>query len=108
MQQNLRGRVEAAFFASGRPNRVAVRTVIETSPAEQAGLQPGDVIRSYAGARVFSSEQLVNLRSAGVKGMPVTVEIVRDGELMQITMPRGPMGIQTRQDVVDPSAPGGG
>ncbi|MEE8157099.1 MAG: PDZ domain-containing protein, partial [Gammaproteobacteria bacterium] len=81
---------------------------IETSPAQQAGLQPGDIIRSYAGERVFSSQQLVNLRSAGVKGIPVTVEIIRDGQLMQITMPRGPMGVQTRQVVVDPTAPGGG
>ena len=96
------------LFASGRPNRIAIGTVIETSPAEQAGLQPGDVIRSYAGERVFSSAQLTNLRSAGDKGTPVTVEIIRDGELMQITMPRGPMGVRTRSDVVDPSAPGGG
>lgn len=94
------------LFASGRPNRIAVGTIIETSAAEQAGLQPGDVLKSYAGERIFSGEQLVNLRSAGERGMPVSVEIIRDGQLMQITMPRGPMGITTRQDVVEPSAAG--
>jgi hypothetical protein len=95
------------LFASGRPNRVTVGRVIETSPAELAGLQPGDVIRSYGGERVFSSAQLVNLRSAGEKGVPVIVEIIRDGELMQIWMPRGAMGVETRSRMVDPSAAGG-
>jgi len=95
------------LFVSGRPNRIAVGTVIATSPAEQAGFQTGDVIRSYDGERVFSSAQLVNLRSAGDSGMPVVVEIIRDGVLMQITIPRGPMGIQTQGDLVNPSAPGG-
>ena len=96
------------LYASGRPNRIAVGSVIATSPAEQAGFKTGDVIRSYGGERVFSSAQLVNLRSAGKIGTSVVVEIVRDGELMQITMLRGPMGVQTRPDRVDPFAPGGG
>ncbi len=96
------------LFASGRPNRVTVSRVIATSPAEQAGLQRGDAIRSYDGERVFSTQQLVNLRSAGDKGMPVIVEVIRDGELMQIWIPRGAMGIQTRPDTADPNAPGGG
>ena len=96
------------LYASGSSNRIAVGNVIATSPAEQAGFQAGDVIRSYGGERVFSSAQLVNLRSAGNLGKSVVVEIIRDGELMQITMPRGPMGVQTRPDRVDPLAPGGG
>lgn len=96
------------LFVSGRPNRTTVGLVIATSPAERAGFQPGDVIRSYGGERVFSSAQLIKLRSAGDKGVSVIVEIIRDGELMQITIPRGPMGIQSRPDVVDPNAPGGG
>ena len=96
------------LFAIGRPNRLTVGRVIETSPAEQAGLHLGDVIRSYAGERVFSSAQLTNLRSSGDKDMPIIVEIIRDGEPMQIWIPRGPMGIQIQQDRVDPSAPGGG
>jgi len=96
------------LFARGRPNRITIGTVIETSPAQLAGFQPGDVIRSYGGERVFSAQQLTKLRSTGAKGMPVAVEIIRDGELMQISIPRGPMGVQTRPDVIDPNAPGGG
>ena len=96
------------LYASGRSNRIAVGTVIATSPAEQAGFQTGDVIRSYGGERVFSTAQLVNLRSAGNLGKSVIVEIIREGELITITMPRGPMGVQTSAQRVDPLAPGGG
>lgn len=91
------------LFASGRPNRVTVGAVFETSAAEQAGIQSGDVIRSYGSERVFSLEQLNNLRSAGEKGSPVVVEIVRNGQPMQVTMPLGPMGIQTQSELVDPA-----
>lgn len=91
------------LFASGRPNRITVGTVFETSPAEQAGIQVGDVIRSFGGERVFSMEQLNNLRSAGEKGSPAIVEIIRNGQRMQITMPRGPMGVQMQSEVVDPT-----
>jgi C-terminal processing protease CtpA/Prc len=92
------------LFAMGRPNRMAVGSVIQTSPAAQAGLKPGDVIMSYDGERIFSPQQLNNLRSAGDRGSPVTVEIVRDKLRMQITMPRGPMGIQLQPHFVEPGS----
>lgn len=95
------------LFASGRPNRIAVGTVIATSPAEQAGFKAGDVITSYGGERVFSSQQLTNLRSSGDKDSSVVVEIIRDGEVMRISMPRGPMGVQTQPTLVDPNRLGG-
>lgn len=96
------------LFAGGNPNRITVSNVIETSPAQQAGLRAGDVIKTYGGERVFSARQLVELRSAGASGQSVTVEVIRDGQLVHITMPRGPMGVQTRPDIVDPNATGGG
>jgi PDZ domain len=93
------------LYASGRTNRVAVGSVIPTSPAEKAGLQPGDVIVSYGGERVFDGQQLVTLRSSGDRGVPVAVEVIRGGQAMQITMPRGPMGIQTAPFTSDPASP---
>ena len=95
------------LFAVGRPNRLRVGRVIETSPAEQAGLRQGDVILSYAGQRVFSTQQLTSLRSGGERGAAVTVEILRDGVPMQLTFPRGPMGVQTQPEIVDPVASSG-
>lgn len=95
------------LYASGIPNRIAVANVIQTSPAEAAGLRRGDVIVQYGGDRVYSSQQLTDLRSSGERGAPVAVDIIRDGQPMRITMPRGPMGISTELTSVDPAAPGG-
>lgn len=93
------------LFTTRKPNRVAVHSVFKTSPAEQAGLRAGDIIQSYAGQAVFSVDQLVALRSSGKKGTPVIVEVFRDGQLLQLTIPRGPMGLQPRSSLVDPDAP---
>ena len=93
------------LFASGLPNRVAVGSIIETSPAEQAGFRPGDVIVRYGGENVYSNEQLIDLRSAGVRGEAVAVEILRDGQSLQLTIPRGPMGVSTAATVINPAAP---
>jgi S1-C subfamily serine protease len=95
------------LFASGLPNRIAVGSVIETSPAEKAGFLRGDVVVRYGGEKVYSTQQLVNLRSSGEGGEPVTVEILRNGQLLQLTMPRGPMGMSTGPTLVDPTAPQG-
>jgi hypothetical protein len=93
------------LFASGLPNRIAVGSIIEASPAQKAGFQRGDVVIRYGGENVYSNQQLVNLRSSGERGEPVTVEIFRNGQLLQLTMPRGPMGISTGPMLVDPAAP---
>lgn len=95
------------LFASGRPNRIAVGSVIRTSPAERAGLQPGDIILTYAGEQVFSSQELTDLRSSGELGTPVAVGIIRDGQAMLVSMPRGPMGVQLQPIMFDPDLPGG-
>jgi hypothetical protein len=95
------------LYASGMPNRIAVTNVIQTSPAEAAGLRRGDIIVHYGGEKVYSSQQLTDLRSSGERGASVAVDIIRDGQPMRITMPRGPMGIGTELRSVDPAAPGG-
>ncbi|HET6628652.1 MAG TPA: PDZ domain-containing protein [Woeseiaceae bacterium] len=91
------------LFASGSPNRIAVASVIETSPAQDAGFQRGDVVISYDGEKVYSNQQLVDLRSAGVRGEPVPVEVRRNGELLQLTIPRGPMGLSMMPTRIDPA-----
>lgn len=93
------------LFASGLPNRITVGSIIETSPAQKAGFQSGDVVVRYGGEKVYSTQQLVNLRRSGERGEPVTVEILRNGQLLQLTMPRGPMGISTGPMLADPTAP---
>lgn len=84
---------ERYLEALDRPTRVAVRDVLASSPAEKAGLQPGDEITSYDGRRVFDVRDLSRLSFEGQAGDTVTLEIVRDGQPMQIYVPRGPLGI---------------
>lgn len=90
------------LYALGRPNRVVVGSTIETSQARKAGLERGDVIVRYGGEPVYSNWHMVRLRSSGKLGAPVIVEITRDGQPMQITMPRGPMGIGGHVESIDP------
>lgn len=84
---------EQYLEGSGRPVSIAVNSVMDASPAQAAGLRPGDEIRRYAGQRVYNMSDLNRLTVQGTAGETVYVEIVRDGLPMQIALPRGPVGI---------------
>lgn len=77
----------------GRPTSVVVSGVMDTSPAQHAGLLPGDRIVSYGGTRIYSMSDLNRATLAGNDGETVYVQIERDGMPMQIALPRGPLGI---------------
>lgn len=84
---------EQFLEATNRPTKISVSSVIESSPAQTAGLQPGDEIIRYGGERVFSMTDLTRQTMVGEPGQTVVVDIMRDGNLMQVVMPRGPVGI---------------
>jgi hypothetical protein len=84
---------ERLLSATGRPSSIAVSHVLESSPAERAGLRPGDQIVSYAGRRIFSMSDLTRETMQGEPGEQVAVDVLRDGVTMQMTLPRGPIGI---------------
>jgi PDZ domain len=84
---------ERYLSALGRPTKIGVFNVLAGSPGERAGLSAGDEIVSYAGQRVFDMSQLNSLTFEGSPGESVVVDIVRDGQSMQVVVPRGPIGI---------------
>lgn len=84
---------ERYLVANGRSTNVEVSSVIESSPAQSAGLQAGDEIVRYGGERVFSMTDLTRETMNGTAGENVLVDIMRNGNPMQIVMPRGPVGI---------------
>ena len=84
---------ERYLTAQGEPATVGVTQVLDSSPASQAGLLPGDQIVSYNGKRVFSVGDLRALTLQGNAGEDVIIEIDRDGVRMQLSLPRGPVGI---------------
>lgn len=83
--------------ANNRPTTIGVRSVLEASPANTAGLQPGDQITYYDGVRVFDIGDLTRQTMRGEPGESVVVTVVRDGAPMQVVMPRGPLGIMSRR-----------
>jgi hypothetical protein len=85
---------EKYLKGTGRPTEVRVMDVLASSPAEKSGLKPGDQIVSYAGTRVFEMNDLNALTRQGNPGEAVTVEVQRDGQAVQLQVPRGVLGVQ--------------
>lgn len=97
-QRALRGELgdaeyERLLTATGRPTQVQVMDVLASSSAERSGLQPGDQILSYAGTRIFDMRELNALTREGAPGESVTMEVRRNGQTIQVQVPRGPLGV---------------
>ena len=90
------------LYASERSNRLLVDSVMESSPAQQTGLQPGDIIFRYDGSRVFSYRDLRDATSRGELGETVPVEIRRGAEILEVELPRGPLGVSLDRTTVQP------
>lgn len=90
------------LFASGEDNRVSIRSVIDGSPAEQAGLRDGDIILSYDGGRIFDFSGLQGATRSGERDAPVSVEVRRGEERISLSIPRGPMGVRLAPVREDP------
>ena len=86
---------EMYLQADNRSTAVGIGSVFESSPAQTAGLLPGDEITHYDGKRIFSTFDLTRQTMEGNAGENVVVNITRDGMPMQIVMPRGPLGVNT-------------
>ncbi len=57
-----------------------VEQVAKDSPAAKAGLQPYDILLSYAGQKLSTPEQLVKLVREGKPGHEIALEFVRNGK----------------------------
>jgi hypothetical protein len=85
---------EKYLAGTGRQTNVPVMEVLASSAAEKSGLKAGDQIVSYAGTRVFEMSELNALTRQGSPGESVTVEVQRDGQVVQVQVPRGVLGVQ--------------
>ncbi len=93
---------ERFMRAIDRPTDIGVMSVRQHSESAYAGLQAGDRIVAYAGQRVLNLSELAMASAQGVAGEPVAVDILRDGQPMQIILPRGPLeGIGVRPQLPD-------
>jgi hypothetical protein len=82
------------LFAAGEDNRVEIASIIPGSRADEAGLQPGDMVESYGEERVFSFEDLRSATSDGEREELVPVRLRRGDALVEMWIPRGPLGVR--------------
>jgi len=67
-------------------NGALVASVEKGSPAEKAGLQPGDVIREYDGKLVSSSAELPRLVGMTRPGSNIKMKVWRKGQIREVPM----------------------
>lgn len=91
------------LFAQGQGNRVRIDDVLSDSPAAQAGLQTGDMIVRYGNARVFTPDDLVAATHDGTGGEAIQLEVIRDGARVEVSVPRGPLGLRIAATRADPA-----
>ncbi len=101
----------AAKLGVSPPQGIYLLKVVEGSPADQAGLKPGDVVVSINGQAVVNGEHFRDLLRKQTPGQAMALEIIRDKQRLTVTVvpdkPRasitvtvdGPFGI-----TVDPKA----
>lgn len=92
----------AYLYATGQPNRVAVQSILASSTADTAGIQAGDQILQYGDQRIYNWLDLRQATTQGVANETVTVKVLRDDELLQFNVTRGPLGIRMTSLSVNP------
>ncbi len=70
----------AAYFSVEEKSGVLVISVEKDSPAQEAGLKPGDVITRFADEKITDRDDLIEVLSEHEAGEKVTVDIVRHGK----------------------------
>jgi serine protease Do len=75
----------AESFKLDRPDGALVASVMPGSPAEKAGVQPGDVILQYNGQAIHRSGDLPTLVGLGTPGDKATLEVWRGGKKVTLT-----------------------
>ena len=73
----------------GLPQGAAVRSVVDGSPAAEAGLQENDIITAANGEAITGSNDLVKLVKAASAGNTLELTVYRQGQTVTITLTVG-------------------
>jgi S1-C subfamily serine protease len=79
-----------------------VSSVLATAQAGAAGIQSGDHILRYDNQRIYSGFELRQATTGGNAIDSVSVEVERDGEILEFYLIRGPLGIRMNSVSVAP------
>ena len=92
------------LYNTGQNNRVQVSSVMQGSPSELAGIKASDIVLSYGNQKIIHYGDIREVTSQGSLNEYVTVNVLRDGEVLSFMLPRGPMGIRLQATRSDPGS----
>ena len=96
----------ASAVKLGEARGAEITRVEEGSPAEKAGLKPGDILLSYNGENVLGVQQLVRLVQETPEGRKIKVQFWRDGKMQTTTVITGIPGPRLHRTPLDPGLVG--
>jgi regulator of sigma E protease len=67
-------------------NGLMVRAVVADSPAEGAGIEPGDIILEVAGQPIHRQGDMQDIVNSGEEGAEITLLLLRNGQEQEITL----------------------
>ena len=79
-----------------------VSSVLGESSAQSAGVQQGDVLRSFDGEPLFSVRDLTRQISEGDVERSYSLMVERNGEVIETWVPGGPLGVRVNGAVAQP------
>jgi S1-C subfamily serine protease len=94
----------ATGASPSRPPPLQVTRVLPGSPADAAGLRPGDQIVSIHGQLVTSMEQIASVVAASPPGREIRIRVLRDGAPLALSArlaDRSALGWMDRQERLD-------
>jgi len=81
----------AASFGMEKPVGALVSEVVKGSAADEAGLQPGDIIIEFNGQKIHRSTELPPIVGISPVGKPLTMKVLRRGEEKVLTVKLKPL-----------------
>ena len=82
---NQMGGIISAPLDDTGPQDILITEVVPNSPADQAGLQMGDILREGAGQPIESDKDLETVITAG-EDLPTVFQVERAGEMIELTI----------------------
>jgi serine protease Do len=95
----------ADSFGMNYPRGALIARVLPDSPSEKAGLQVGDVILEFNGAKIATSSELPPLVGSSNVDKPAVVKILRNGKTKEIHVNIGELPAEDEMELAATQAP---